>query len=41
MPAGCEPARYVSLETLKQHFRALVAQDHITRHGGGRGSWYE
>ncbi len=30
-----------SRNTLKQHFRALVAQGHITRHGGGRGSWYE
>jgi len=29
-----------SRNTLKQHFRALVAQGHITRHGGGRGSWY-
>jgi len=30
-----------SRNTLKQHFRALVEQGHITRHGGGRGSWYE
>ncbi|MEI6450756.1 MAG: DUF977 family protein [Actinomycetes bacterium] len=30
-----------SRNTLKQHFRALVAQGHITRHGGGRGSWYD
>jgi Fic family protein len=30
-----------SRNTLKQHFRALVAQGHITRHGRGRGSWYE
>ncbi len=30
-----------SRNTLKQHFRALVAQGHITRHGGGRGSLYE
>ena len=29
-----------SRNTLKQHFRALVAQGHITRHGSGRGSWY-
>ena len=40
-PAGCEPARYVGLETLKQHFRALVAQGHITPHCGCRGSWCE
>jgi len=31
----------VSRNTLKQHFRALVAQGHITRHGSGRGSWYD
>lgn len=27
--------------TLKQHFRALVEQGHLARHGGGRGAWYE
>jgi DeoR/GlpR family transcriptional regulator of sugar metabolism len=31
----------VSRNTLKQHFRALVAQGHITRRGSGRGSWYD
>jgi Fic family protein len=30
-----------SRNTLKQHFRTLVNQGHITRHGSGRGSWYE
>jgi predicted HTH transcriptional regulator len=30
-----------SRNTLKQHFRALVEQGHIKRHGSGRGSWYE
>jgi len=29
-----------SRNTLKQHFRALVAHGHITQHGSGRGSWY-
>ena len=27
--------------TLKQHFRALVAQGHISQRGAGRGVWYE
>lgn len=27
--------------TLKQHFRALVAQGHLVQQGGGRGTWYE
>lgn len=27
--------------TLKQHFRALVAQGHWVQQGGGRGTWYE
>lgn len=27
--------------TLKQHFRALVEQGHISQHGAGRGVWYE
>lgn len=27
--------------TLKQHFRALMEQGHLTLHGGGRGAWYE
>jgi Fic family protein len=27
--------------TLKQHFRALVAQGHISQRGAGRGAWYE
>ena len=30
-----------SRNTLKQHFRVLVEQGHIKRHGSGRGSWYE
>ena len=30
-----------SRNTLKQHFRALVARGSLTRHGGGRGAWYE
>lgn len=27
--------------TLKQHFRALVEQGHLSQHGAGRGVWYE
>ena len=27
--------------TLKQHFRALVEQEHLVRHGAGRGVWYQ
>lgn len=27
--------------TLKQHFRALVEQEHLVQQGGGRGTWYE
>ena len=30
-----------SRNTLKQHFRALVEQGHLNRHGRGRGVWYE
>jgi Fic family protein len=30
-----------SRNTLKQHFRALVEQGHLNRHGSGRGVWYE
>jgi predicted HTH transcriptional regulator len=30
-----------SRNTPKHHLRALVAQGHITRHSGGRGSGYE
>jgi Fic family protein len=30
----------VSRNTLKQHFRALVAQGHLSRQGSGRGVWY-
>jgi Fic family protein len=30
-----------SRNTLKQHFRALVDQGHLNRHGRGRGVWYE
>lgn len=29
-----------SRNTLKPHFRALVARGHLTRHGAGRGVWY-
>jgi Fic family protein len=29
-----------SRNTLKQHFRALVDQDHLNLHGSGRGVWY-
>jgi predicted HTH transcriptional regulator len=29
-----------SRNTLKQHFRTLVEQGHIVRHGKGRGIWY-
>jgi Fic family protein len=29
-----------SRNTLKQHFRALVAQGHLALHGSGRGAWY-
>lgn len=31
----------VSRNTLKQHFRALVAQGHLKQQGSGRGAWYE
>jgi Fic family protein len=27
--------------TLKQHFRGLVEQGHLSQHGAGRGVWYE
>lgn len=30
-----------SRNTLKEHFRALVARGHLGRHGSGRGVWYE
>ena len=30
-----------SRSTLKQHFRALVEQGHLTQRGSGRGVWYE
>jgi Fic family protein len=29
-----------SRNTLKQHFRQLVAQGHLSLHGSGRGAWY-
>lgn len=29
-----------SRNTLKQHFRALIARNHLEQHGGGRGVWY-
>ena len=29
-----------SRNTLKQHFRQLVAQGHLTLHGSGRSAWY-
>ncbi len=29
-----------SRNTLKQHFRQLVAQRHLVLHGNGRGAWY-
>jgi Fic family protein len=29
-----------SRNTLKQHFRSLVAQAHLQQHGSGRGVWY-
>jgi hypothetical protein len=30
----------ISRNTLKAHFRQLVASGHLTRHGGGRTAWY-
>lgn len=30
----------VSRNTLKQHFRNLVEQNHLNQHGSGRGVWY-
>jgi Fic family protein len=30
----------VSRNTLKEHFRSLVEQQHLTLHGNGKGSWY-
>ena len=30
----------VSRNTLKQHFRNLVKQNHLNQHGSGRGVWY-
>jgi len=29
-----------SRNTLKEHFRTLVARSLLTRHGGGRSTWY-
>ena len=29
-----------SRNTLKEHFRQLVEKGHLTRHGGGRSTWY-
>jgi Fic family protein len=29
-----------SRNTLKEHFKRLVAQGHLKRHGAGKGSWY-
>ena len=29
-----------SRNTLKQHFRQLVAAGHLSLHGRGRGAWY-
>jgi Fic family protein len=29
-----------SRNTLKQHFRQLVAQGHLALYGSGRGAWY-
>jgi len=31
----------VSRNTLKLHFRSLVARGHLKRQGRGRGAWYE
>jgi Fic family protein len=31
----------ISRNTLKEHFRSLVEQQKIFRHGSGKGSWYE
>jgi hypothetical protein len=30
----------ISRNTLKDHFRMLVREGHLTRHGAGKGSWY-
>ena len=30
----------ISRNTLKQHFRQMVAQGHLALHGSGRGAWY-
>ena len=30
----------VSRNTLKQQFRRLVERGHLTKHGGGRSTWY-
>ncbi len=30
----------ISRNTLKQHFRQLVEKGHLTKHGGGRSTWY-
>jgi len=29
-----------SRNTLKDHFRSLVEEQHLIRHGSGKGSWY-
>ncbi len=29
-----------SRNTIKDHMKALVGNGHLTRHGGGRGTWY-
>jgi len=30
----------ISRNTLKEHFRQLVAKRRLTLHGAGRGAWY-
>ncbi|MDH5738150.1 MAG: DeoR family transcriptional regulator, partial [Gammaproteobacteria bacterium] len=30
----------VSRNTIKDHFKSLVEQGYLSRHGAGRGTWY-
>ena len=39
--AGAIKLTRASRNTLKQHFRTLVARGHLQQQGGGRGVWYE
>lgn len=38
--AEAAKATGVSRNTIKDHMKLLAANNHLTRHGGGRGTWY-